>query len=142
MPRKYMLALLLILAAALLMSLSACTQQSASSGTVIASQRAGDLMVTLSNPKGHLSEGDNDFTVEFKNAAGQPVDVGAITLTFDMPAMGNMPAMHGSAKLTTTPSPGVYQAHANLEMNGTWQATISYKGPAGEGRTSFAINAK
>ena len=109
---------------------------------VIASQRAVELTITLSNPKGQLREGDNDFTVEFKNAAAQPVDVGAITLAFDMPAMGSMAAMHSNAKLTTTETPGVYRAHANLEMSGTWPVTVAYKGPAGEGKANFAVNAK
>jgi len=141
MLRKCVPALLLISGVALLVSLSACTKAT-SNQLVIAFQRAGDLTVTLSNSKGRLSAGDNEFTVEFKNAGGQPVDVGAITLTFDMPAMGSMAAMHSNAKLTTTQTPGVYQAHANIEMSGTWQVTVAYKGPAGEGKTNFTINTK
>jgi nitrogen fixation protein FixH len=142
MRRQSQLGFISLSAVILLFGLSACSQQSASSNTVIASQRAGDLTVTLANPKGRLSEGDNEFTVEFKNASGAYVDVGAITLTFDMPAMGSMPAMLSTATLTTTPTPGIYRARANLEMNGTWQVTVTYKGPAGEGQAKFSINAK
>ena len=140
MLRTLTLSLLLLLTIAL----AACTQSSTSgtTGAMIGSGKAGDMTVTLSNPKGRLSEGDNEFTVEFKNASGQTVDVGAITLAFDMAGMGSMPPMHNNAQLTTTQTPGVYQAHAKIEMNGTWQVNITYKGPAGEGKVSFPIQAK
>lgn len=142
MLRTFTLGLLLLAA----LALAACTQSSTgeTTGAVIGTgtSTAGNLKATLSNAKGRLSEGSNEFTVEFKNASGQTVDVGAITLAFDMPTMGSMAAMHGNAQLTTTPTPGVYQAHANLEMNGSWQVNITYKGPAGEGKVSFPIQAK
>ena len=127
-------------------TLAACTQSSTSgtTGAVIGAgtSTAGNLKVTLLNAKGRLSEGDNEFTVEFKNSSGQAIDVGAITLAFDMAGMGSMPPMHNNAQLTTTQTPGIYQAHAKIEMNGTWQVNIAYKGPAGEGKASFPIQAK
>ena len=140
MLRTFTLGLFLLSA----LTLAACTQSSTgeTTGAVIGSGKAGDLTVTFSNARGRLSEGENEFTVEFKNASGKHVDVGAITLFFDMPAMGSMAYMKNDAKLTTTQTPGVYHATAKLEMPGSWQARLSYKGPAGEGKIDFPIQAK
>ena len=152
MLRKYIFTILVLLVT---IALGACTQSPASggnvtintnsspsTGAVIGSAKAGDTTVTLSNSAGHLSAGNNDFTVEFKNAAGQPVDVGAVTMFIDMPGMGAMPPMKSNVKLMTTNTPGIYHATTNLEMAGTWYANVSYKGNAGEGKAKFAINAK
>ncbi len=117
-------------------------QPVASSGKTIAESKAGEVTVLLTNSQGHLKDGENDFTVEFRNAAGQPIDVGAVTMFIDMPGMGAMPPMKSNVKLMTTNTPGIYQATTNLEMAGTWYANVSYKGNAGEGKTRFAINAK
>lgn len=111
-------------------------------GSVIATEKAGALTVTLSNPKGHFSEGANDFVAEFKDGSGKPVDVGAITINFDMPAMGSMAHMQSGAKLTTTETPGVYRGAVNLDMNGSWEVSVAYKGAAGEGKAGFSIMAK
>ena len=115
----------------------------ASIGKVISTSKAGDLTVTLTNPQGQFKDGDNDFTVEFRNTAGQPVDTGAITMFIDMPAMPpTMPYMKNNVKLVTTNTPGIYQATVHLEMGGTWNAHIAYKGSAGEGKGEFSIHVK
>lgn len=115
----------------------------ASTGKAIASGKSGDLIATLTNAQGQLKDGDNDFTVEFRNAAGQAVDVGAITMFIDMPAMPpTMPYMKSTVKLTTTNTPGIYQGTVHLEMGGTWNVHIAYKGGAGEGKMEFPIHLK
>ncbi len=53
----------------------------------------GKLTVTISSPSGQLKHGGDEFVVTFKDASGKPVDVGAVSLTFHMPAMGPMAAM-------------------------------------------------
>lgn len=98
-----------------------------------------NLTVTLSNEDGVLKHGEEEFYLTFKDASGNPVDVGAVALTFHMPAMGTMPVMNNQATLTTTKTPGVYRGRANIEMAGEWQAQIIYEGPAGQGRTSFPV---
>ncbi len=145
--------ILIIILLLLLLTLAACNQTPnnptltasqpvASSGKIIAEAKAGEITVILTNSQGHLKDGENDFTVEFRNAAGQPVDVGAVTMFIDMPGMGAMAPMKSNVKLLTTNTPGIYQATTNLEMAGTWYANVSYKGNAGEGKGKFAINAK
>lgn len=115
----------------------------ASTGKVFGSGKSGDITATLSNALGQLKDGDNEFTIEFRNAAGQSVDVGAITMFIDMPAMPpTMPYMKNNVKLVTTNTPGIYQATVHLEMAGTWNVHIAYKGGAGEGKIEFPLQVK
>ncbi|MEO6334857.1 MAG: FixH family protein [Pyrinomonadaceae bacterium] len=111
-------------------------------GKPIKSGQAGNLTVTISNSDGVLHKGKQESIVTFADAAGKPVDVGAASLTFSMPAMGSMSAMNSSAALSTTGTPGVYKASANIEMAGEWQAQITFDGPAGKGKASLPITAQ
>lgn len=112
----------------------------ASAGKAIKSGQAGNnLTVTISNNEGVLRKGNQDFTLTFADAAGKPVDVGAASVTFYMPAMGSMSAMNSPAKLTTTNTKGVYGGKVDVEMSGEWQAQIAYEGPAGTGKTVLPI---
>lgn len=132
---KYVLAFSLL---ALLLLVVACGSKSATvdAGKVIKSAPIGNLTVTLSSSSGQIKHGGDEFFITFKDSSGKPVDVGAAALTFHMPQMGSMQAMNDSATLTTTDTPGVYRAKANVETAGEWQAQVSYEGPAGKGQTS------
>ena len=138
---KYVLAFSLL---ALLLLVVACGSKSATvdAGKVIKSAPIGNLTVTLSSSSGQIKHGGDEFFITFKDSSGKPVDVGAAALTFHMPQMGSMPAMNDSATLTTTDTPGVYRAKANVETAGEWQAQVSYEGPAGKGQTSFSVTAQ
>lgn len=128
----------------LVLSAAACgSNSSPDTGKVIKSSPVGNnLTVTLSNSNGVLRSGDNEFVVSFKDASGNTVEVGAVGLNFYMPAMGTMPAMNDAASFTTAGTPGVYQGKVKLESAGDWQAQVSYEGPAGRGKTSFAVTAQ
>ena len=129
--------------AALLLSAAACgRKEGAATGKVIKSVPAGKLTVTLSNDTGQLKHGDEEFTLAFTDSAGQPVDVGAVALTFHMPQMGTMAMMNDAATFTTTKTPGVYHGKAHIEVAGEWQAQVSYEGPAGRGQASFTVTAQ
>lgn len=109
-------------------------------GKTIKSAAAGNnLTVTLSNKDGVIKHGDEEFYLTFTDASGKPVDVGAVSLTFHMPAMGAMPVMNNPASFATTSTPGVYRGKATIEMAGEWQAQITYEGPAGKGQTAFPV---
>jgi hypothetical protein len=128
-----------------LLLLAACSGRETVEGTtgvVIATASGEGVTATLSNSRGYLSEGPNEFTLEFRNSAGKLVDVGAITLYFDMPAMGSMPYMKNDATLTTTRTAGIYRGTVTLEMKGTWQTRLSYQGAAGSGEIGLVINAR
>ena len=115
----------------------------AATGKVIKSGPAGNnLTVSLANTDGVLRDGKQEFTLTFADASGKPVDVGAASLNFFMPAMGTMAAMNNAATLTTTSTPGVYKAAANIEHAGEWQAQIGYEGPAGKGKANLAVTAQ
>lgn len=129
---------------ALLLSAAACGAKSGAveTGKEIKSGRVGSLTVSISNEEGVLRQGDEEFYVTFKDAAGKAVDVGAASLNFYMPAMGTMPVMNDPATLTTTDAPGVYRATAKIEMAGEWQAQVAYEGPAGAAKGSFPVMAQ
>jgi FixH. len=122
---------------------AACGSSSDAAGKTIKSGTAGNnLTVMLSNAEGVLRDGKNEFTLTFTDASGKPVDVGAVSVNFHMPAMGTMPVMNDPATLTTTDTPGVYKGTVDLEMAGEWQTQIVYEGPAGKGRANLPIVAQ
>lgn len=128
--------------ATLLLLAVACGSKTADTGKIIKSAPVGNLTVALSNKDGVLRHGDEEFTLTFTDAAGKPVEVGAVALTFHMPAMGNMATMNDAASFTTTNTPGMYHGKANIEVAGEWQAQVTYEGPAGSGKTSFPVIAQ
>jgi hypothetical protein len=138
---KYILAFSLF---ALLLFVAACGAKSSSTdaGKVIKSAPIGNLTVSLSSSSGQIKHGADEFFITFKDSSGKPVDVGAAALRFHMPQMGSMAEMNDSATLTTTDTPGIYRAKANIEVAGEWQAQVSYEGPAGKGQTSFSVTAQ
>jgi hypothetical protein len=113
-----------------------------SNGKVIKSAKVGDLTVTLSSATGELKSGENDLTLSFTDASGNPVVVSAASLNFHMPAMGSMAEMNDQAILTTTSTPGKYHAHVNIEMAGTWEAQIDYQSSRGNGRATMTVTAR
>jgi hypothetical protein len=124
--------------------IAACGSKAASvdTGKVIKSTPIGNLTVTLSSSSGQIKHGGDEFFVTLKDSSDKPVDVGAAALTFHMPQMASMPVMNDAATLTTTDTPGVYRARADIEVAGEWQAQVSYEGPAGKGQTSFSVTAQ
>ena len=138
---KYILAFGLF---AVLTFIAACGSKTSSvdTGKVIKGAPIGNLTVTLSSSSGQIKHGGDEFFITFTDSSGKPVDVGAAALTFHMPQMASMPAMNDSATLTTTDTPGVYRAKANIEIAGEWQAQVSYEGPAGKGQTSVSVTAQ
>jgi hypothetical protein len=96
----------------------------------------------LASSTGELKKGDNDLFLIFTDSSGKPVDAGAASLKFYMPEMGSMAEMNDQATLTTTATPGRYQARVNIEVAGTWEALVSYQGPQGSGQASMTVTAK
>jgi hypothetical protein len=131
-----------ICAASFVFALAACGSGGGGEAKQFASGKVGNMTVTLASPDGVLRHGDQELTVTFKDASGKPVDVGAASLNFHMPAMSTMPVMNDPATLTTTSTPGVYHGKVKLEMTGEWQAQVAYEGPAGSGKGSFPVMAQ
>jgi hypothetical protein len=110
--------------------------------TITTGPAGNNLTATVSNAEGVLRKGKQEFTLTFADAAGKPVDVGAVSFNNRMAAMGSMAEMNNGATLTTTSTPGVYLGKVEVEMAGEWQAQITYEGPAGKGAFKLPIVAK
>jgi Cu(I)/Ag(I) efflux system membrane protein CusA/SilA len=98
--------------------------------------RAGDLVISLSNVTGTLTQGSNRFRIEFRSAqTNDLVDVGSVQLggTMSMPGM----VMTSPTTIVPTGQPGVYDATGEYGMAGSWQITLEWDGPAGRGSATF-----
>jgi len=109
-------------------------------GASFSTQTVNDLTVTLSSPGGQLKNGDNDVLIEFRDSAGQPVDVGTVRFELNM----NMPGMqmHEGANIQPAGAPGRYRAKIKVGMSGDWAGNISYDGPRGRGETTVTLSSK
>ena len=63
-----------------------------------------------------LKHGEEEFYLTFKDSSGKPVDVGAVALTFHMPAMGTM-ALAG--KRVESAALGCFIHQASQQETGT-----------------------
>ena len=142
MRRKTIITIVAI--AILALTLAACGGGTGSSGSekAIKSTQSGNLTITLASSDGQLKKGENDLLLSFTDASGKPVDAGAVSLKFHMPAMGSMAEMTDTASLTTTNTAGKYHAKVDIEVDGTWEAMISYQGPQGTGQMTMTVQAK
>ena len=100
----------------------------------------GKLTIVLLNKTGELTQGQNDFIVEFKDDQGRPVDVGDVQIgsSMSMPGM----AMSGDSAVTKTKQTGIYRVTSHFGMSGAWHFALSWEGPAGRGHTEFNSNVK
>jgi hypothetical protein len=106
-----------------------------------ATRAVGKLTVVLLTKTGDLTQGQNEFIVQFKDDQGQPTDVGDVQLGSSM-SMPSMAPMSGDAEITPTGQTGIYKVTANFAMSGAWHFTLSWNGPHGQGHTSFNSNVR
>ena len=102
-------------------------------------QKAKDLVVTLLSESGQWTQGKNSFVLAFTSAdTTQPVDVGNVTLSTNMPMPGMAPMLAG-ATLTPDKAPGRYLGTISFPDRGARQVTVAWDGPAGKGSTQFSV---
>jgi len=89
-----------------------------------ATKTVGKLTVVLLNKTGELTQGQNEFVVEFKDDQGQPVDVGDVQIGTNM-SMPGMAPMSGDSGVTQTKQTGIYKVTSNFAMSGAWHFTLS-----------------
>jgi YtkA-like len=106
-----------------------------STGQVVQTVRAEALQIAILSPTGTLHQGRNAFTIEFRSANGQLVDVGAVRASGNMPMPGMV--MSGGLEVHRTTAPGRYEATAEFGMAGAWHMAIEWDGPAGHGSVTF-----
>ncbi len=106
----------------------------------IASNSINDLTVRVSNLDGHLRQGDNETTIEFRDAKARLVDVGKVNLQID----SNMPStqIQRNVVVERTATPGLYRAKIQIDTSGDWNMIISYDGPHEKGEATFPVPAE
>jgi len=106
----------------------------------IASNSINDLTVRVSDRDGKLHQGDNETTIEFRDAKARLVDVGKVNLQID----SNMPGsqIHRDVVVERTATRGLYRAKIQIDTSGDWNMKISYDGPRGKGETTFPVPAE
>src|ERR1700692_4373138 len=106
-----------------------------------ATRTVGKLTIVLLNKTGELTQGQNEFVVQFKDDQGQPADVGDVQIGSNM-SMPGMAPMSGDAGVTKTKQTGIYKVTSNFAMSGAWHFTLSWDGPQGQGHTTFNSNVR
>ena len=139
--KKHLVITLALLTVLFVVACSKSTTTEGPTGKPIATVTINNLKATVSNSTGQLKNGDQELTLAFTDSSGKPVDVGAVSLNFHMPAMGSMAAMNNAVTFTTS-TPGVYNGKVNIEMTGEWQGQLAYEGPAGKGKGTFSVTAR
>ena len=137
MTKLYLTLMLLVL------GLAGCTSDKVDIGSLkpAATRTVGKLTIVLLNKTGELTQGQNEFVVQFKDSQAQPADVGDVQLGSSM-SMPGMAPMSGNAQITPTGQTGIYKVSSNFAMSGAWHFTLSWNGPFGEGHTTFNSNVR
>ncbi|REJ76436.1 MAG: hypothetical protein DWQ47_12595 [Acidobacteria bacterium] len=133
----------MIIMAAIGVAAAACgSSASQDSGMkTIAEKKVGEnLNVAISNAEGKLKNGEQQIGLKFTDGSGNPVEISAASLNFNMPAMGSMAEMNDPATLSTTSTAGEFRGNVNIQMAGDWTAQISYEG-AETGKTTIGVTA-
>jgi Cu(I)/Ag(I) efflux system membrane fusion protein len=85
---------------------------------------AGTFTVETSLAPDPPRQNDNHVRVDVFDGSGAPVDGADLLVTYDMPEMGSMPEMKGTAKPTGRGN-GRYQGSFDLPMGGSWGLTVA-----------------
>ena len=103
-------------------------------------KKAGEYNATVKIDKNPPVVGDNNVSIEIKDASGHHVRDAKVIVDYSMPAMSGMPAMHYKADAELKGD--AYKAKMNLSMSGSWNIAVKI---TREGKTStmeFTMDAK
>lgn len=103
--------------------------------------RSGALDVVLLSSDAAISKGSDSFTIEFRAADGQLVDVGAVKANATMPMAGMAP-MAGDITVQPAGAKGRYSVSSKLSMAGTWRIDVEWNGPTGSGTATLSAAAQ
>lgn len=85
-------------------------------------KKAGEYDVVVKIDKNPPVVGDNNVTVEVKDASGKYVADAKVKVEYSMPAMPGMPPMN--YKTDAEVKGNEYKAKMNLSMAGSWNVTV------------------
>lgn len=103
-----------------------------------AETKAGPFAIAASldpDPPGEKAQG---LVLDVKNASGAAVDGATVDVSYDMPAMGAMAEMKGTAKVTSERG-GRYRAVLDLPMGGSWTLLAHIHASDGDASASFTF---
>jgi len=109
----------------------------AAQGEPLAVQTVDDLTVKVF---GDLRNSESDLLLEFRNNAGELVDVGTVRFDLNMDMAGM--TMRDAGRIQATGTPGQYHVKTTPGMVGDWRANLSYDGPHGHSATSVLLSVK
>lgn len=85
-------------------------------------KKAGEYNVIVKIDKNPPVVGDNNISVEIKDASGKNVTDAKVRIEYSMPAMPGMPAMNYKADAELKGYK--YKAKMNLSMSGAWNVAV------------------
>ena len=85
-------------------------------------KKVGEYTVAAMIDKNPPVVGDNNITIEVKDAAGRAVTDARVKVEYSMPSMPGMPAMNYKSDAALKGSS--YQAKMNLSMSGSWNVSV------------------
>lgn len=143
--RKAAVSILLVVAAAILVAIfhqplvGWFTGKSISGGegTPIA-VHAGPFSLRATLAPDPPQQTEDALVLDIADASGKPVDDATVDVSWDMPAMGAMAEMKGTARVSHE-SAGRYRAAFDLPMGGSWTLKTSVKTAAGEATQDFGL---
>jgi len=120
---------------------AACTAGENAPLEEIQRTRSGAVDVVLLSSDAAIRKGLDSFTIEFRAADGQLVDVGAVKANATMPMAGMAP-MAGEVTVQPAGAKGRYSVSSKLSMAGTWRIDVEWNGPAGAGTATLSTAAQ
>lgn len=102
-------------------------------------KKAGEYNVEVKIDKNPPVVGDNNITVEVKDAAGKYVTDAKVKVEYSMPAMPGMPAMN--YKTDTEFKGNEYKAKMNLSMAGSWNIAVKITRAGKTSTVKFNVDA-
>ncbi len=97
-------------------------------------KKAGDYTVVAKIDKNPPINGENNLTLDIKDAGGANVTDAKVKVEYSMPAMPGMPAMNYKTEAELKGSE--YKAKLNFSMSGPWNVAVKIS--RGGGKTTQA----
>lgn len=103
-------------------------------------KKAGDYTVTARIDRNPPTTGNNNLTVDLKDAAGAVVTDAVVTVEYSMPPMPGMPAMNYKANAALTGNE--YRTKVNFSMSGSWNVTVKIARGGKTVQARFSVDAR
>lgn len=102
-------------------------------------KKAGDFTVAATIDKNPPIVGDNNVTIEIKDATGKAVIDARVKVEYSMPAMPGMPAMNYKADAVLKGNG--YQARMDISMAGSWNVAVKIMRGGKTATMRFSVDA-